>query len=244
MLQPHTLLRVIGVCAILSVVLMFFVSAGVAGLVQESPTAVDSMIMVVSGLLVLLLIVLGPAITSNAICSDRETGVWDLLRSTPLSGWRIVSGKFQAAVIPLLLLAMATGPALAILLQFRPALWPSVLGVGVVAGVSILFIATLGVFFSSVFRRTPTATAWTYGVVAGMAVAGLLMMLGGDVFSQRLVRTVFAVNPLAAALDAAGHPGMSDLGVAAVHVPLVLGATAVLFVATVARVLQLRRPEK
>jgi ABC-type transport system involved in multi-copper enzyme maturation permease subunit len=195
-------------------------------------------------LLILLLIVIGPSMTSGAICADRETGVWDLLRTTPLASWRIVSGKFQAAIIPLLLLALATIPALAILLYFRPPLWPNVLGVLEVAGISVLFIATLGVFFSSIFERTPTATAWTYGVVAGMGLVSLLVLLGEGIFSQRLVRAVFLVNPVAAALDAAGHPGMNDLGIAATHVPLMAGATVVLFAVTVFRVLQLQRPDR
>lgn len=244
LLQAHTLLRMIGLCAILAVVLMFFVSAGVSALVQESGSAVDSMIMVVAALLILLLIVIGPAMTSSAICADRETGVWDLLRTTPLPSWRIVSGKFQAAIIPLLLLAMATTPALAILLYFRPPLWPNVLGVLQVAGISVLFVATLGVFFSSVFERTPTATAWTYGVVATMGLVSLLAGLGGGIFSRRLVRAVFVVNPVAAALDAAGHPGMNDLRIASAHVPIMAGATVILFAVTVVRVLQLQQPDK
>ncbi len=244
LLQAHTLLRMIGISAILAVVLMFFVSAGVSAMVQESGSAVDSMIMVVAALLILLLIVIGPAMTSSAICADRETGVWDLLRTTPLPSWRIVSGKFQAAIIPLLLLALATAPALAILLYFRPPLWPNVLGVLQVAGISVLFVATLGVFFSSLFERTPTATAWTYGVVATMGLVSLLAGLGGGIFSRRLVRAVFVVNPVAAALDAAGHPGMNDLRIASAHVPIMAGATVVLFAVTVVRVLQLQQPDK
>jgi hypothetical protein len=49
---------------------------------------------------------------------------------------------------------------------------------------------------------------------------------------------------VAAALDAAGHPGMNDLGIAATHVPLMAGATVVLFAVTVFRVLQLQRPDR
>ncbi|MFP4054176.1 MAG: ABC transporter permease [Phycisphaerae bacterium] len=244
MLQAHTLLRLVGLCAIISVVLMFLVSLGVSALSAEGRSAADSMIVVLAALLMLLLIVIGPAMTSGAICADIETGVWDLLRTTRLPGWRIVSGKFQAAVLPLVLLSLALTPALVILLYFRPMLWPNVLGVLEVAGVTILLVATLGVFFSSLFKRTPTATAWTYGVVATLGLASLLMLLGEGIFSRRLVRAMFVVNPVAAAMDAAGHAGMNDLAIAADYLWIMSGTTALLLVVGVARVLQLQQPDK
>ncbi len=244
MLQAHTLLRIIGTCMIVSVLLMFVVSLGVSAFVGESAGMVENMLTVVAALSVVLVCLVGPAMTSGAICADRETGGWDLLRTTRLPSWRIVSGKFQAAVIPLVLLALAIAPSAAILLYFNVNIWRNIVGVMEVLGVTILFVAACGLFFSSFFSRTPTATAWTYAVILTMGFLSLLMLLARDLFSRRLVRTVFLANPVAAAMDAAGHVGMQELALVDGYVRLVVTVSILLLVITVLRVLQLRRADK
>ena len=199
--------------------------------------------MSVSALMVVLIVLVGPAITSGAICSDRESGVWDLLRTTRLSSWRIVSGKFQASVIPLLLLAAAMMPALFILVYFNENLLPNVLRIAAVVGMTVLFVAMAGMFFSSLCSRTSTATAWTYALVITVALLTLLALLAEDLFSRRLLAAVFVVNPVAAALDAAGHPGLRRFGLMVPHLKIMAAATAAMFLVTVLRVCQLRRAE-
>jgi ABC-type transport system involved in multi-copper enzyme maturation permease subunit len=229
---------------IVSVALMFVVSLGVSAFVGESAGMVENMLTVVAALSVVLVCLVGPAMTSGAICADRETGVWDLLRTTRLPSWRIVSGKFQAAVIPLVLLALAIAPSAAILLYFNVNIWRNIVGVMEVLGVTILFVAACGLFFSSLFNRTPTATAWTYAVILTMGFLSLLMLLARDLFSRRLVRTVFLANPVAAAMDAAGHVGMQELALVDGYFRLLVSVSVLLLVITVLRVLQLRRADK
>ncbi|HAU37268.1 MAG TPA: hypothetical protein DCX07_06075 [Phycisphaerales bacterium] len=246
MLQSHWLLRAIAVCLIVSVLLMFVVSLSVAALTggrsNEDPTLLYPMMATaVAALMVIVLVLIGPAMTGGALCGDRETGVWDLMRTTRLSGWTIVVGKFEASIIPLLLLTMAMAPAMLILLYFNANLWVNILRVFQVAGMTILFVGTAGMFFSSIFPRTSTATAWTYGLVVSIALVSLLVLLAQNLFSQQFVRSVYILNPVAAAMDAAGYPAIQKLDLVPSHLRIFGVTTAVMFVVSVVRVMQMRR---
>ena len=255
MLQAQWLLRAIGICLIVSVVLMLVMAIGVeawvmqtgavqiqhGGRVTQTPGMYPMMATTIAGLMVTLVLLVGPAITGGAICADRESGVWDLIRTTTMPSWRIVSGKFQASIIPLLLLVLAMVPAMIILLCFELDLWLNVVLVLVVVGMTVLFVGTAGTFFSSLFSKTSTATAWTYALVITIGLLTLLVLLGRESFSYRLIEAVFVLNPVAAAMDAAGHPGMQEFGLMGRHLKIMGIATAVMFVITVARVFQLRR---
>lgn len=258
MLQPHRLIRAAGLCLILSIVLMVVVNFSVMSLVgeggvdvqtdssgstQQQLSTIPAIATAVAVLMVVMIVLIGPAMSSGAISSDRETGVWELLRATRMSSWRIASGKFQASIIPLALLVLATAPALVILLAIDSTVLPNVLRILAVVGVTVLFVSAAGMFFSSLFARTSTATAWTYGVVIGMGLLSLLMLLGDNRFPQRLKETVFVLNPVAAVMAAAGNASMQQYDLFGPYVRITLMASMTLFVVTAARIFQLRRPE-
>jgi ABC-type transport system involved in multi-copper enzyme maturation permease subunit len=241
MLQASWLIRAFAITVILSVVLIFPVVGSVGLFSGESADMNTSILTAVASMMVMLVLLIGPAISGGTICGDIETGVWDLMRTTRLSSWRIVSGKFQAAIIPMLLLIVATTPALMILLFFDRNVWFNLLRVLEVVSMTALFVAVAGMFFSSIFLKTSTATAWTYAMVIAVGLLALLVMLGQDQFSQRFVSWVYVVNPIAAVLDAAGQPAMSKLGILARHMQIIGIATAAMVLVTVVRVFQLRR---
>ncbi|MBN1942002.1 MAG: ABC transporter permease [Phycisphaerae bacterium] len=315
MLQVQWLLRSVGVCLVISVLLMFLVSIGVQAFVSEGATSLyQNMATAVAAMMVLLVVLLGPAIAGGAICTDRETGVWDLMRVTPIPSWRIVTGKFQASIIPLVLLILSALPAMFILVYFDasfapqlgefieslrfqsivPATYLRVLLGGVmllfvvmffgvalrksalvtgptvifvlllsaalaavyasflvfspmlqrvcaVIGITILFTCTAGTMFSSLFSRTSAATAWTYGLVVTLSLLSLLGLLIEDLLSRRVVEAAFLLNPIIAAMEASGAPGVQKYGLLNDHLKVMAVATGAMFVITVLRVFQLRR---
>ena len=245
MLQPRWLLRAVSVLLITSVLLMLLVAASIQALVGESVRVIPAMASVVAGLIVVLLILIGPAMTGGTICGDIETGVWDLMRCTRLSSWRIVMGKFQAAVLPLVLLAGGMVPALLILLYFHAELWSRMTAVLEVIGMTVLFVACVGMFFSAMFTRTAVATAWSYAVVVTLGLASLLVLLDAEGFQRRFIEAIFTVNPVAVALKAAGMDSLRQYTGLRVgrHLAVMGGTSAVLFLVTVLRVFQLRRAD-
>jgi len=243
MLQPQWMLRATSVCVIVSVLLMFVVTFSVASLVDESAMMMNHMAAAVAAMILVLIVLIGPALSSGTICTDRETGVWDLMRTTRLSSRQIVTGKFLASVIPLLLLSLAMVPPMVLLLYFNLNLWRNVVDVLCVVGTTILFVATAGMFFSSLFSRTSTATAWTYALVITIALATLLMLLGADRFDEKVMYVAFVVNPVAAGLGAAGNTTMQKYGLVSPHLKIMGVAVAAMFLVTVVRVYQLRQAD-
>jgi len=241
MLQPWWLMRAFAASLIAAVLLMFLVTFSFMALVQDTGGLIPLMATTVAALMVLAVALLGPAVSGGALCTDRETGVWELMRTTRLSGWTIVLGKLMACVIPMFLLALAMAPALILLLCFKKDLWPNIQRILTVVGMTILFVSSAGMFFSSLAGRTSTATAWTYGVVVSMAMATLLVLLAEEIFSPQFARMVYVLNPVAAAMDAAGYAPMQRLGLFADHLRIAGVATAGMLLVSVLRVMQLRR---
>ncbi len=243
MLQAHWMIRAILTCLVIAVVLMIVVAFSVQALVAEEVSLVISIATFISAMMILLILIIGPAISSGSVCADRETGVWDLLRTTPLSSTRIVIGKFLSSILPIFLIALATLPPLLLLLYFDTKIWPALIRIGVVAGMSILFVSTVGTFFSSICKRTATATAWTYASVAAVGLLSLMVLLDTEAFSPRLVRSIFLLNPIATVMGVAGNPTMAEYGLFQDHLTAMAILTACLMAATIFRVFQLRRPD-
>lgn len=243
MLQMQWLLRAVSICLIVSVLLMFLVNFSVVTFMGESAWMYLKMASAVTVMMVVLIVMISPAMSGGVISADRETGVWDLMRITPLSSWRIVSGKFQASIIPLLLLSIATLPALFILLYFKPGLLPNMLRICCVIGMTTLFVSTAGMFFSAIFSRTSSATGWTYALVMSMALLTLFALLAEDLFSQRLISSIFLLNPVVVGMEAAGHPSMQKYNLFADHLRIMGISTAVMFLVTVVRVFSLRHAD-
>jgi len=99
----------------------------------------------------------------------------------------------------------------------------------------------LGMFFSSMCSRTSTATAWTYSVVVVVSLLSLIVLLGADILSFAVRRTVFIPNPVTAVLDAAGMPNFQSYHLFTAHLRLIAAATVGLFAVTVVRVWHLCR---
>jgi len=263
-LHAQWLIRAVCTALIVSVLLMLLVGISIGFFVGEQRSGeghdmFSIMATTVGVLTVVLVLLLGPAMTGGAISGDRESGVWDQVRATRLGSCQIVIGKFLASIIPLLLLALATAPSLGVLLYFRSNLYPNLLRIAAVVGMTIVFVSTAGMFFSSLFSRSSTATAWTYGLVISLGLTTLLMLLGREQFSERLVGTIFIVNPVAAVIDAAGveiakkHSDAdavaAGVGIAKSysffipHLKVIGGASVALFVAAVARTFHLLRAD-
>ena len=244
MMQAQWLLRAFFTCLVSSVILMIIVTISLAAVMDEGADMIGSMFKAIAALMVVTVILVGPAMSGGTICGDIETGVWDLMRTTRLSSWRIVSGKFMAALIPIVLITAAMVPPLVFLLYFQPHNWVNTLRVLEVVFMTLLFVATTGMFFSSVFLKTATATAWTYGVVVTLGLLTLLVLISGDRFSADQKAFVLALNPVAAALDASGNPVVAAEFTFYLRYLITMGiATVSMILVTVLRVLQLRRAD-
>lgn len=193
----HWLLRLVAVMAILSLALAFATTAGSEGWSVERIGA----IMII--LQVALFVLITPSIAAGLISSERESGGWLLLQSTPLSPWRIVWGKLLSVILTLALVFCATLPGYLVIVWIEPGKVQQVQQAITSLGITAVFTMMLSAGVGSLFRRTTASTSVAYIVLLLLSVVPLLIWLGENApFGQQTVASALVVNPAAAALEA------------------------------------------
>jgi ABC-type transport system involved in multi-copper enzyme maturation permease subunit len=119
---------------------------------------------------VLLIVFLAPAATAGAISLEREKQTLDLLAATPVSTLAIVVGKLASALAFVVVLILASIPLTAIVFVFGGVAPEDILRGYVVLLVTALGFGSVGIFLSSLTRRTQSATILTYLVVLVLTV--------------------------------------------------------------------------
>ncbi|MDH5506739.1 MAG: hypothetical protein OEZ02_05925 [Anaerolineae bacterium] len=108
-------------------------------------------------------IMTAPTLTSNAITAERENQTFDLLRTTLLSAKSLAGGKIYAAMFFIILLLMAALPVQSIALLFGGVEFPELMIVTLVMMATALLLCNMGVFFSSLVKRTAVANGLSTG---------------------------------------------------------------------------------
>jgi len=203
--RSHWMMRLIATCFVLSLGLMlvtttFSINWGVE-------TLGGMMVFLQAPLIVLLT----PSLAAGLISVERESGGWQLLQMTPLSASMILRGKLLSVARTLVLVLLATLPGYAIMLLIDPEQLHSVLRVLITLVLMSVFAMLLSAAFSSIFKRTASATAASYTFILLLCGGTMLVWLGaGSTFTKSTVESVLQVNPIAAALSAIKAPGFAD----------------------------------
>jgi ABC-type transport system involved in multi-copper enzyme maturation permease subunit len=177
---------------------------------------------VVAWVEVLTVALIAPALTITAVSGERERQTWELLLATPLSAWSILLGKVAVALAYVALLVLAALPVMGLSFLFG-GVAPGDLAVvqSSVFLTGMLFVS-VGVFWSTMLRRTVPATFATYlsivamlvGIIAVMYAVAIPVFRGDGVsgawrepFVERLVSWVLGAWPVLVVVE---HTGGSD----------------------------------
>ncbi len=202
--RSHWMLRLIGGCLILSLLL------ALATTVQTETWGAETLGGVMVLMQVALIILVTPTLASGLISSERESGGWDLLRMTPLSPLNIIVGKLMTVAWTLGLLLLATVPGYVVLIAIDPGQQTVAVNVLISLVLTAAFALLLSAAVSSLFARTAPATATSYTIVTLVCVGTMLFWLGQDApFTHYMVERVLMLNPLAAALNLIEAPGFA-----------------------------------
>jgi ABC-type transport system involved in multi-copper enzyme maturation permease subunit len=198
----HWLLRLVAVCAIVSLLLTVVAATGTVNWGVER----------IAGPLVLLqislLMLVGPSLGANLIAAEVESGGWQLLRVAPISPLRILSGKLMSVLWTLLLILLATLPGYLVMGYIQPALVGQVGNVIVSLLLAIVLVVCISSCISAFCRTAAVATATSYGVLLLLFAGTLLVWLArGRPFGPIFVERVLLFNPAAMALSEMQAPG-------------------------------------
>ncbi len=199
------LLRLVSICAMLSLGLTY---AATAGTLDWGVETIGGIMVVMQ---VALLILITPSLSAGLISSERESRGWQLLRTTPLSVGTIVWGKLLSVILPLMLILCATLPGYIVMVYIEPGMALQVQRVVICLVATAVFAMLLSAAVGSLFVRTAAATAAAYGGLLTICALPLLIWMGRDApFGHSTVEAFLKINPIAAALSVIRMPGFQN----------------------------------
>ena len=125
----------------------------------------------------ILIMFIVPALTAGAISGEREKQTLDLVLSTRLSPRSIIIGKLLASMSQIVLLIVASLPIFSMVFLFGGISVRDMLQLFGFYLATAVAVGSIGVFFSTYFKRTTASTVLTYGAVAMLAFGTILVAL-------------------------------------------------------------------
>jgi ABC-type transport system involved in multi-copper enzyme maturation permease subunit len=113
----------------------------------------------------LLISFIAPGLTAGAITSERERQTFEILRTTLLSARSLVLGKLGSAFSYLFLLILTALPIQSLAFLLGGVGLGEMIASSLMLVVTAIFYCTLGIFFSSILKRTLPATVSSYAVI-------------------------------------------------------------------------------
>jgi len=117
-----------------------------------------------------------PGLTSPTISGEREKQTLDILLTTSLSPRQIIIGKLASSISVMILLAISSLPILALVFSIGGITMLDFAEFLVLIIVTAVFIGSIGIFFSTLYKRTTPATVSSYGAIL-VLVVGTFMVL-------------------------------------------------------------------
>lgn len=160
-------LMIFAYIAVLSIaVMIYYSSVNEAifsnGLYLES-SKLFYVVMAIGQAILLLFIV--PALSSTAICSEREKQTLDILLSSKLTPLQIIIGKVSASSLRVIILIISTMPLYAIGALIGVVKISNILSLIVFFIVNTIFVSSIGVFISTCAKTSKVSTTLSYAVV-------------------------------------------------------------------------------
>ena len=113
----------------------------------------------------ILLLFIVPALSSTAICSEREKQTLDILLSSKLTPFQIIIGKVSASSLRVIILIISTMPLYAIGALIGVVKISNILSLIVFFIVNTIFVSSIGVFVSTYIKTSKVSTALSYALV-------------------------------------------------------------------------------
>ena len=121
--------------------------------------------MMISVLQMGLVMFITPGLTAGAISSEREKQTLNMLLMTTQSSWQIIFGKLTSSIAFLGLLLTAGLPIYSIVFLFGGVSPLQLVTIFFFYFVTMIAIGSIGIFFSTVTKRTITSMIATYGAM-------------------------------------------------------------------------------
>ena len=131
-----------------------------------------------------LMLFIIPSITAASIASEREKQTLELLLITKQSPLQVIIGKLLSSISTMVLLAFSSLPILALVFSIGGISISDLLEFMILIIVTAIYIGSIGLFFSTLFKKTTFATVSTYGSVLFLTIGTLVILWGISLLYQ------------------------------------------------------------
>lgn len=100
-----------------------------------------------------------------SIAGEREKQTLEILLTTRLTPWQIVTGKLISSISTLLLYIVSSLPILCIVFSIGGVSVWDMLQIVLYIFVLAIYIGSFGILFSTIFKKSIIATVYTYGML-------------------------------------------------------------------------------
>lgn len=160
-------------------------------------SGVNMVYLAMSCLETLMIIFLVPAFTAGSIAGEREKQTLDILLTTAVSPGQIIWGKLVSCISSAVLLVFSSLPILSIVLTVGGIGLSDLFEMVFVLFLVSVFIGSIGILASVLFRKTVHATVFSFGVVLflclGLAAIVAAAYLVQQMYYWNVMRGVGAV---------------------------------------------------
>lgn len=126
-----------------------------------------------------LILFITPGLTAGAISSEREKQTLNILLTTSQSSFQIIFGKMSSSIVFLLLLLIAGLPLYSLVFLFGGISPGQLLIILAYLIVTMVTIASIGIMFSTLIRKTIISMITTYGAMLFLTgITAFFFMIG------------------------------------------------------------------
>ncbi len=122
-----------------------------------------------------LLSLMIPVITSASISGEREKQTLDIMLTTPMSPMAIVKGKLMSAMMIVMMYMIASIPVMSIAFVLGGLSWWNLIGLFIMLIYLGIYVGSVGIFCSSVVKKSIAATILTIVIGIGIIVGTVLI---------------------------------------------------------------------
>ena len=200
--RAHWIVRMMVGCLLLSLALIYITTQ------YTNQWGVETIGGIMVVMQVSLVVLITPSLAAGLISSELEFDSWRLLQMTPLTSFRIITGKILSVAVTIGLIVLASLPGYAVLAAIDNTLTTQIWQVCVCLLMTCILVLSISALISSLFRVTATATIVSFSVIIIIFAGTFLFWMGkGAPFSVDVVETALLFNPLATALTIMKMPG-------------------------------------
>ena len=158
----------------------------------------------------IMLLFITPGLTAGIISGERERQTLNILLTTTVSSFRIITGKLIASIAYLLILVVASLPLFSIVFLFGGVSPGEVLLVFIIYIITVFTFGAIGILFSTLFQKTIAAVIASYVATLFLTLGTVILFYisigisigldpGGD---PVLAQYIASLNPVMAVLSA------------------------------------------